>query len=788
MDAVAAPPRPRIGALAAAAALLAAVGGAVWASGPPSPVPDSAPEDAFSAERAAVHLEAVAAEPRPPGSGHHAAARDLIAEELEQAGLEVEVPAAVGTTSSPGRVSAAAAENVVGVLPGTAPTGRVVVAAHYDTVPGSPGAGDDGAGVAAMLETARAMAAGPAPRNDVVFLFTDAEEPGLLGAEAFTSQHPLGQDGGTVLNWEGRGSSGPSSVFRSAPLNDLGLVRVLAQDAPHPRGDSSTAAFFADQPYDTDMTAFANAGFSGLDSAFGGDAARYHSAQDTVENLSRASLQHHGANMLGMARALGDRDLDGLEAGEPATYFGAAGRLVAYPSSLDLPIGAAALALSLAAAAAARVRRTATVPRMLGGAVAAAAAAALAYGAALALWRGVLLLRPELAPLAMVGDLYRPGWLRAASIMVTAGVLAAWYLAARRLLGPAATAVGGTVAVAALGTLSALAPGVSHSYTLPALSAATGMLAALLLPRGWWAARTAAVALGSVGAVLLLVAPAVSALTETGLPGAPALALLWAPGAVLLAPVLQIALPDTRRVRAGREGRARGPLVTALALVAAGAAVAAVTVLRPGYTDAGHPVPADLAYVLDADTGEAAWATRGAGDHPWVADRVAGDTPVDAGSLLVSAPPGFALEEGPAGAADLAAPVAEVRPAPEDGVAGREAVLRVGSDRGAGDLRVDLERVPEELVIAYPGLPERTAELQRGASEGQGLHLSLSAVPEEGVELRMRFDTEEEVEVRVTDRTHGLEGLPGHSAPPGDVGPWVLSDSHSTLVTRAVRI
>ncbi|WP_017555535.1 hypothetical protein [Nocardiopsis baichengensis] len=101
---------------------------------------------------------------------------------------------------------------------------------------------------------------------------------------------------------------------------------------------------------------------------------------------------------------------------------------------------------------------------------------------------------------------------------------------------------------------------------------------------------------------------------------------------------------------------------------------------------------------------------------------------------------------------------------------------------------MDLERAPEELVIAYPGLPERTAEVQRGASEGQGLHLSLSAVPEEGVELRMRFDTEEEVEVRVTDRTHGLEGLPGRSAPPGDVGPWVLSDSHSTLVTRAVRI
>ncbi|MDA2805031.1 M20/M25/M40 family metallo-hydrolase [Nocardiopsis suaedae] len=810
----AAPARPLVAALAAAAALTAAVAAAVLLSGPPSPAPASAPEEAFSAARAAAHLEAVAAAPRPPGSDHHAAARDLIAGELEQTGLETEVQSSVGTTSSPGAVNAAATENVVGVLPGTDPTGRVVVAAHYDTVPGSPGAGDDGAAVAAMLESARAMAAGAAPRNDIVFLFTDAEEAGLLGAEAFTSQHPLGQDGGAVLNWEGRGSSGPSSVFRSAPLNDSGVIGVLAQGAPHPRGDSASAASFADQPYDTDMTVFTDAGFAGLDSAFGGDAAHYHSAQDTVENLSRATLQHHGDNMLGMARALGDRDLGTLESGDPATYFTAAGRMVVYPSSLDLPIGAAALALSLAAAVAARMRRAATVPRMLGGIVAAAAAAALAYGAALALWQGVLLLRPDLTALALVGDLYRPVWLRAASIAVTVGVLAGWYLAARRLLGPTAAAVGGTVAVALLGALSAFEPGVSHSYTLPALFAGAGLTAALALPERMRIVRTTAVALGSLGAVLLLVAPAVSALTESGIAGAPVLALLWAPGAVLLAPVLETILPPPGRNRVAapaaaedgpgddgaREGPSapgllRRPVWAAVALVSAGAVVAAGTVLRPGYIDAEHPLPVDLAYVLDADTGEAVWATRGAGGHPWAAPYVDGGVPFDASALLAAVPPRFPIAQGPATAADLAAPTADLRPAPPDEVAGREAVLRVGSARGATDLRVDLGRVPEELEIAYPGAgernpgpQERNAEIQRSDDEEAAFRIGLSAVPEGGVELRMRFDSAEEVEVRVTDRTRGLEGLPGYTAPPEGVGPWVVPDSHSTLVTRTLQV
>ena len=67
----------------------------------------------------------------------------------------------------------------------------VLLVAHYDSVPTAAGAADDGSGVAALLEAARAQRAGPPPRNDVIFLFTDGEERGLLGAKHFVQAPPV---------------------------------------------------------------------------------------------------------------------------------------------------------------------------------------------------------------------------------------------------------------------------------------------------------------------------------------------------------------------------------------------------------------------------------------------------------------------------------------------------------------------------------------------------------------------------------------------------------------------
>jgi len=81
------------------------------------------------------------------------------------------------------------AHNVVGELPGRVPGEVVVIGAHLDSVAGSPGAFDDGAGVVTTLEVARLIrASGPTRRTLRVIAFT-GEEMGMVGSGAYVRQH-----------------------------------------------------------------------------------------------------------------------------------------------------------------------------------------------------------------------------------------------------------------------------------------------------------------------------------------------------------------------------------------------------------------------------------------------------------------------------------------------------------------------------------------------------------------------------------------------------------------------
>lgn len=77
--------------------------------------------------------------------------------------------------------------NVVAERPGAvAGSGAVLLAAHYDTVAGSPGADDNASGVAVVLEAARRFADRPTPRA-LRLVFFDGEERGLLGSRAYVA-------------------------------------------------------------------------------------------------------------------------------------------------------------------------------------------------------------------------------------------------------------------------------------------------------------------------------------------------------------------------------------------------------------------------------------------------------------------------------------------------------------------------------------------------------------------------------------------------------------------------
>lgn len=273
----------------------------------PPPKPATIATTEFSAARAMQHLSWIAAEPHPTGSAAAARVRDQLVNHLQQAGLQVSVQrgqAAAEYGKGDGRgVRAANVENVVAVLPGRDRSlPAVLLMAHYDTVPHSPGAADDGLGVAVMLEISRALQS-DARQRDVVFLFTDAEEAGLLGARAFFASHPLSSRIGTVVNLEARGSSGRAVLFETGPGN-AALLGTFAKLAPQPLGNSLTGFVYRYMPNGTDFTVPAQKGIPGLNFAIIGSQIDYHAATANVANLDPGSVQHMGAQVLPLVRRL----------------------------------------------------------------------------------------------------------------------------------------------------------------------------------------------------------------------------------------------------------------------------------------------------------------------------------------------------------------------------------------------------------------------------------------------------------------------------------------------------
>jgi hypothetical protein len=73
--------------------------------------------------------------------------------------------------------------NLTAVLPATEASDRwVVLGAHYDTVQGSPGAEDNATGVAAVLAAAHELLELETRPVNVMLMFFDQEEPGLVGS------------------------------------------------------------------------------------------------------------------------------------------------------------------------------------------------------------------------------------------------------------------------------------------------------------------------------------------------------------------------------------------------------------------------------------------------------------------------------------------------------------------------------------------------------------------------------------------------------------------------------
>jgi len=221
----------------------------------------------FSASHAYQYLQEIARAPHSMGTAEHERVGSYIVSTCNQLGLATTVQQTVAHVSRGHHLIAGNVQNIIARLKGRHSGKAVLIAAHYDSQPNAPGAGDDGAGVAAMLETARLLRSGPPPANDVIFLFTDGEEDGLLGAHAFVAESPLLKEVGIVLNFEGRGNCGISMMFETNTGNGW-VINQFARAAAHPFANSLNYEVYRSLPNNTDYSIFKAAGVPGLNNAY----------------------------------------------------------------------------------------------------------------------------------------------------------------------------------------------------------------------------------------------------------------------------------------------------------------------------------------------------------------------------------------------------------------------------------------------------------------------------------------------------------------------------------------
>ncbi len=270
----------------------------------PEPTPVSASATSFSGDRAFADVNLLAQAPHPIGSDQNLRVRDALIGRMTELGLSPQIRPGVGVQPSryaSDRLSAGYVENVVGILPGKDRSlAAVALMAHYDSVKASPGAADDIMGVAAILETVRAIKARGTPARDVMVVITDGEEAGLLGANHFFRRDPLAKRIGLTLNVEARGGGGRVQMFQTSPQNGE-IIDLYQRTATRPASSSLAVLIYEKMPNDTDLTETLRAGIPGMNYAIIGSQFDYHSPTSTPVNLQRGSLQDMGVQVLATA-------------------------------------------------------------------------------------------------------------------------------------------------------------------------------------------------------------------------------------------------------------------------------------------------------------------------------------------------------------------------------------------------------------------------------------------------------------------------------------------------------
>lgn len=302
------------------------------------------PATEFSTARAMEHLEVIAKEPHFVGTKAHAEVRAYIVKELEKLGLQPQVQEGFTFDQWRGYGNLVKPQNILARIKGTENGKALLLMSHYDSAPHSAsyGASDAGSGIVTILESVRAyLASGAKPKNDIIICFTDSEELGLNGASLFVEEHPWAKDVALALNFEARGSGGPSNMIVETNGGNANLIKGFQEaGVEYPVATSLMYSIYKMLPNDTDSTILREDGdIDGFFFAFIDDHYDYHTVNDTAENLDKNSLEHQGSYLMPLLTYYADADLTSVKSQEDYVYFDTAvATFIAYPFSWIWPM------------------------------------------------------------------------------------------------------------------------------------------------------------------------------------------------------------------------------------------------------------------------------------------------------------------------------------------------------------------------------------------------------------------------------------------------------------------
>jgi hypothetical protein len=684
---------------------------------PPRPKPASAPATEFSAERALAHIKQIASVNHAAGTFADDAVRGYIVKAMKDLGVEAFDQECVNSRGSVGVY-----HNVMARIPGTANTKAFAMAAHHDSVPYGPGATDDCGGIGAMIETARALLQGPRLKNDVIFVFTDAEEFSGGGANAFT-EHPWAKNVGVMLNFEARGVSGPSYMFETSEQNGW-LIAELAKTGVDVRATSIMFDAYRRSPFGSDFGQFKHAGLMGYNIAFIDNFCYYHTREDNPERASLASLQHHGNYALGMARYFGGKTLEPVRMPD-ATYFNSIGsHFVHYPISWGKPLAIAASILLAAVFALGLLRRRMTIGGLLA-AVFATIGSIVCSVIIIGLLAGLLYL--------IYGRyvIYYNNLFCVAIACVAAGLALLMFNLLRRFI-KVENLIAGTLLwwLALVWAAEAYITGGAYLPLWPLVFGTLGAAVYFMLSpdeRPW---RTVAVTLFAVPGILLVVPSAIGFLDLGTVLVSPLIGVFLILLGGLLMP--QLALVD-------RAAKCAVPV----AAVACGLILMLVgIVLNVKSPDA--PRFSCLSYGCDLDAGKAYWLSNDAKPDEWLSKLIPDNTPRESiaefipgdGKYLKAAAPLIPIQD----------PVVQILH--DETVDGKRTIsFHLGSDRDIS--RMNIEATGAE-VFASSILGKTTG------SSRNGWQRSIALFPRGGVDVSLTIEPNKPLRMKFTTQSYGL--------------------------------